>query len=103
MVGAIDDPLAIRRIESAAVITKFASQTFYVGAVAIHGVKIEIPIPHGGEYNPFPIGRKCALSVVASCVCNLFHVRSLGLSCEDVIGRVKRPAISFRPVWRRRA
>ncbi len=55
MIRAIDDPLAIGRVERAAVVAQFMRELFDVPSVSIHRINIEVAAAQGSERDLFSV------------------------------------------------
>src|SRR6476619_2807582 len=101
MVGTKDNLLAVVRPEGTAIVTEFICQTANVFAVSVHGVNIQVPIAHRGEYE-FALTRDGCFRVVPGSAGQLLQVRTIRPCRKNVERRVDSPDITLRKVRTRR-
>src|SRR5688572_15956476 len=101
MVSAIDDLFTVTRPERAAVVAKLTRQPSYVFAIRIHSIDIQITTARRSE-NQLSLTTNGGLRVITGNVRQLLQIRSVRISCEDVVRGVECPDVSLREVRPRR-
>ncbi len=96
-VAAVDDPLAVRREERAAVVALGVGDPSRVLAVRVHDVDLAVAVAERREDDLRPVGRIASLGVVARRVGQAHEVLAVEVGGEDVHRLGELPAIAGRP------
>src|ERR1035438_3256592 len=102
MLGTVDDFLAIRRPERAAIVTQLVSQLADMRTVGIHGVNVQIAVARGSEDNLLAVAANGRLGVISGSVGQQLDIAAIKLGSVDIVAAVDGPDVPVRIVGPRR-
>src|ERR1017187_1525626 len=95
MLGTVNDLLSVERPERAAIVAQLMRQLLHVAAVGVHGVDVEIAVPHRGENDLLSIAADGGFRIVARSLRELLRIAAVQIGRVDVIRAVNRPYVTL--------